>query len=137
MFKHLFKNQNNKGRILRRCSGQNTAEYAMLIALVIAGVIAMQTYAQRSLQGRVRDAGIFLTQGTNTIGNSVQYEPYYVNSSYDITRDSDESKVLGEGIAGSKAKTNRTRSGAQSSEYNTTVVADTNHRINNPMPSGI
>ena len=40
MLRQLFKNK----------KAQNTAEYALLIALVIAGVVAMQTYAQRALQ---------------------------------------------------------------------------------------
>ncbi len=130
MLRELFKNKANQG--------QNTAEYALLIALVIAGVIAMQTYAQRSLQGRVRDAGIYLTEGTRTIGNSVQYEPYYVNASYDVTRDVSENKLLSEGLAGARSFTNRQRTGAQSSEYGTAgVIADTSHGQSNPMPSGI
>ena len=33
---------------LKNRKAQNTAEYALLIALVVAGVIAMQTYAQRT-----------------------------------------------------------------------------------------
>lgn len=127
MLRQLFKNKANRG--------QNTAEYALLIALVIAGVIAMQTYAQRSLQGRVRDAGIYLTEGTSTIGNSVQYEPYYVNSSYDVTRDVSENKLLGEGLAATGSFTNRQRTGAQSSEYGTTgVTAETDHSATKPMP---
>jgi len=36
--------------------GQNTAEYAIIIALVIAAAIAMQTYVKRGVQGRVHDA---------------------------------------------------------------------------------
>jgi len=36
--------------------GQNTAEYAILIGLVIAGAFAMQTYVKRGVQGRVHDA---------------------------------------------------------------------------------
>jgi hypothetical protein len=36
--------------------GQNTAEYAILIALVIAAAVAMQTYVKRGMQGRVHDA---------------------------------------------------------------------------------
>lgn len=36
--------------------GQNTAEYAIVIALVIAAALAMQTYVKRGLQGRVHDA---------------------------------------------------------------------------------
>jgi len=36
--------------------GQNTAEYAIVIALVIAAALAMQTYVKRGVQGRVHDA---------------------------------------------------------------------------------
>ncbi len=36
--------------------GQNTAEYAVLIGLVVAAVIAMQTYVKRGVQGRMHDA---------------------------------------------------------------------------------
>lgn len=36
--------------------GQNTAEYAIIIALVIGAVMAMQTYTKRGLQARQYDA---------------------------------------------------------------------------------
>lgn len=36
--------------------GQNIAEYAIVITLVIAAAIAMQTYVKRGIQGRVYDA---------------------------------------------------------------------------------
>lgn len=36
--------------------GQNTAEYAIVIALVIAAALAMQTYVKRGMQGRMHDA---------------------------------------------------------------------------------
>ena len=49
MFRKLIKNK----------KAQNTAEYAILISLVVAGIIAMQTYAQRALQARVRDASTY------------------------------------------------------------------------------
>ena len=45
---------------LKNRKAQNTAEYALLIALVVAGVIAMQTYAQRALQARIRDAAQYM-----------------------------------------------------------------------------
>ena len=35
---------------------QNTAEYAILIVLVVGAVIAMQTYVKRGWQGRVKDS---------------------------------------------------------------------------------
>jgi Flp pilus assembly pilin Flp len=64
----------------RNRKGQNTAEYAILIALVVGGVIAMQTYAQRALQGRLRDASVSYRDQTSAIGNTLQYEPYYTNT---------------------------------------------------------
>ena len=68
-------------KIFKNKRAQNTAEYAILIALVVGGVIAMQTYAQRTLQGRLRDASVKLRDETNAIGNTLQYEPYYTNTS--------------------------------------------------------
>ena len=65
----------------RNRKGQNTAEYAILIALVVGGVIAMQTYAQRALQGRLRDASVLYRDSTTELGNTLQYEPYYTNTS--------------------------------------------------------
>ena len=45
---------------LKNRKAQNTAEYALLIALVVAGVIAMQTYAQRALQARIHAASAYM-----------------------------------------------------------------------------
>ncbi len=44
-------------RILRNKKGQNTAEYAILIGLVIAAAIGIQTYVKRGMQARSKDAG--------------------------------------------------------------------------------
>jgi Flp pilus assembly pilin Flp len=72
--------------------GQNTAEYAILIGLVVAVAVAMQTYVKRGLQGRVHDASDKLYNSiadadwTNisTIGatklSSKQYEPEKLSS---------------------------------------------------------
>ena len=62
-------------KYLQKKKGQNTAEYAILISLVIAGIIAMQTYAQRALQARVRDGATYMTEQTNVFGDTRQYEP--------------------------------------------------------------
>lgn len=64
-------------KMFKNKKAQNTAEYAILIALVVGGVIAMQTYAQRALQGRLRDASVGMRDNTSVIGNTLQYEPYY------------------------------------------------------------
>ena len=85
---------------LKNRKAQNTAEYALLIALVVAGVIAMQTYAQRALQARIQDASTYMQTQTNDIryGNSMQYEPYYSQSNYNVNTNSVENKRLGQGL---------------------------------------
>lgn len=115
MFKTFLKNK----------KAQNTAEYALLIALVVAGVIAMQTYAQRALQARVRDAAQYMADqsGGTELGNTVQYEPYYLKSNYEVTRDSSESELQDTKAIGGVSydgSSNRIRGsgGFQSSTYN-------------------
>ena len=36
--------------------GQSTLEYGVVIAVIVAGLIAMQTYVKRGFQGRLRQA---------------------------------------------------------------------------------
>jgi len=93
--------------------GQNTAEYAILISLVVGAVIAMQTYVQRGLQAKMRDAVVdYLVNQTSALGlgNSVQYEPYYMERNFLVTRISDESITLGNGTSGMSGSVNTTRS---------------------------
>ena len=108
MFKHLLKNK----------KAQNTAEYALLIALVIAGIVAMQQYAQRALQARVRDASQYMAGQTNSLGSSKQYEPYYQSSNYQVQKDSVDKKVLDEGLVASESGNSRIKSGEQKTTYN-------------------
>ena len=75
-------------KYFRNRKGQNTAEYAILIALVVGGVIAMQTYAQRALQGRLRDASVRYRDQTSDLGNTLQYEPYYTNTQSNMDKTS-------------------------------------------------
>jgi Flp pilus assembly pilin Flp len=103
---------------LKNRKAQNTAEYALLIALVVAGVIAMQTYAQRAMQARIHDAAIYMANTTSGIGNSTQYEPYYLQSDYNVDSNSIENKRLGSGLVGADSMSNRTRTGSQTSAYN-------------------
>ena len=111
MFKDFMKNQ----------KGQNTAEYALLIALVVAGVIAMQQYAQRALQAGVRDATLYMTSVKDTgskIKTTSQYEPYYQQSNYTVTRNAAENKRLAEGLVQQDSDTRRVREGDQKTTYN-------------------
>jgi len=107
---------------LKNRKAQNTAEYALLIALVVAGVIAMQTYAQRAMQARIHDASLYMQTTTNTIGNSQQYEPYYLQSNYAVNSESVDNKRLGEGLVAADSQSNRERKGFQESTYNSTDV---------------
>lgn len=72
--------------------GQNIAEYAIVIALVIGAAIAMQTYVKRGLQGRVADTVDFAPEleviqgiGEGKLDfTTKQYEPYYAKEAADI-----------------------------------------------------
>lgn len=113
MFRKLIKNK----------KAQNTAEYAILISLVVAGIIAMQTYAQRALQARVRDASTFLKTQTDDLGSTVQYEPYYLTTDYEIVRNESTTKRLDNATTRQDADLTRTRlaGGFQNTAYNSTV----------------
>lgn len=109
MFKKFIKNK----------KAQNTAEYALLISLVIAGVIAMQTYAQRALQGRVRDAASYLANQTSDLGKTAQYEPYYLKTDYTVRRTDSETFLFNDQTTAKSGLTNRTRQegGFQEQQY--------------------
>jgi hypothetical protein len=81
-------------RLLRSKKAQNTAEYAILIALVIGVFSAMQLYVRRGLQARIKGGadrlpyaviGQAMQTGDVTtdqfLGNpaQLQYEPYYIS----------------------------------------------------------
>ena len=53
--------------------GQSTVEYAVLIAVIIGALIAMQIYMKRGTMGKLRES-------TDQIGD--QFEPY--SESYDL-----------------------------------------------------
>ena len=117
MFRKLIKNK----------KAQNTAEYAILISLVVAGIIAMQTFAQRALQARIHDATVYMVNmssgGKNNVpglGDTLQYEPNYSRSEYSIARTDVDSQVFnGTGHnAEVLKKSDRTRNGFTVDAYN-------------------
>ncbi len=42
--------------MLRKFKGQSTLEYAMIIAVVVGAIIAMQIYLRRGVQGKLRES---------------------------------------------------------------------------------
>lgn len=93
--------------------GQSSAEYAIVLSLVVAAVIGMQVYVKRGLQARVKSGtDAFVSAGANfeitapegAIGlNAVkftalrQYEPYYQESSYTSYSENVEQEHMGAG----------------------------------------
>lgn len=113
-------------KILRNKKGQNTAEYAILISLVVAGIIAMQTYAQRALQARVRDAGTYLSDQTSSLGTTDQYEPYYLSTNYTSTRASSKTVILNSETAGAGFE-----DGSSSTRAGSSITAYTSYGLTN------
>ena len=113
MFRKLIKNK----------KAQNTAEYAILISLVVAGIIAMQTYAQRALQARVRDAGQYLATESAALGTTNQYEPYYLTTNYLVSTNSTQTQLLDNVTIRTELDNRRDRGvgGFQQSSYNTAL----------------
>jgi len=69
---------------LKNKKAQSTAEYAVLLGLVIGAVVTMQVYVKRSLQAKVKDASDLLTLQTgdvsgHALATTEQYEPYYLS----------------------------------------------------------
>ena len=101
--------------MLRRTRiGQSTAEYAIVIGLVIAAAVAMQVYVKRSLQAKVRDA-VDYNDSAATMLTTSQYEPYYSESIIDTTRSvaSREATVVGGGVTRTLTKDEVNRTGSQ------------------------
>ncbi len=76
-------------RLMRR-KAQSTAEYAIVIGLVIAAAVAMQVYVKRGLQAKVKGAVDFndptaintpTELGGQMLGKTTQFEPDYTTTS--------------------------------------------------------
>ena len=82
---------------LKNKKAQSTAEYAVLLGLVIGAVVTMQVYVKRSLQAKVKDASDLLTLQTGdvsgkTLATTSQYEPYYLSREQRQTLDRDKTE---------------------------------------------
>jgi len=98
---------------------QSTAEYAIIIAIVVGAIVAMQVFVKRGIQGRVRDV-VDYTGGANDqlakdlfTGN--QYEPYYSESNMDVQSNAQRTETRAAGGAVNKVITGEvsTRTGTQ------------------------
>ncbi|MFA5092495.1 MAG: hypothetical protein WC543_00925 [Candidatus Omnitrophota bacterium] len=64
--------------------GQSTAEYAIVIGLVIAAAVAMQIYVKRGLQGKMKGAVDYSPD--TKIFTTKQFEPAYSDSVMNTTK---------------------------------------------------
>lgn len=86
--------------IWRGKKAQSTAEYVIVLGLIVAAVMAMQTYVKRGFQGKIKDAVDYVdpnAQSTNAIFSTKQYEPYYLGSTFNTSRTSDEAEDISTG----------------------------------------
>ncbi len=107
---------------IRKKKAQSTAEYAIMLGLVIAAVVAMQIYIQRAIKGKMFDASHYLTTaGANVLRTdqkaTAQYEPDYVSSEYTSTRDSSLTVRQNKDTLGQESSTNSVRRGGQKYTY--------------------
>lgn len=106
-------------KLLTNKKAQQTAEYALLISLVVAAVIAMQTYAQRAIQARIRDASQYMATQTSELGTTNQYEAYYHSSEYEVDRASTDTSIHNQSTISLSQDEIRTRSnGSTGVSYN-------------------
>lgn len=114
---------------IRNKRAQNTAEYAILIALVIGGIVAMQTYAQRAMQARVRDTSMYMANTMSTgLGSEYttkQYEPYYQNTYETANKGASDAKFKNGQLVGAEAYSNTSKTAyTDRTEYNATSYSD-------------
>lgn len=69
-------------------------EYVLTVFMVVLMVIGMTVYFKRSIQGRIRDAKVYMinevrqrTSGYYDNELYYEYEPYYINTNAEVTRD--------------------------------------------------
>lgn len=87
--------------IFLKKQAQSTAEYVIILGLIVGAVVAMQTYVKRGMQGRIRDTVDTTADGGQNLVNFTgeQYEPYYLSSSFSSessTSKREELKAKGE-----------------------------------------
>ena len=87
--------------VRHRAIGQTTAEYAILIGVVVGAIVGMQVYMRRGVNARLKDASDSASDilrstyqqkfGTDPSGipehQFFQYEPEYASSTYTTTQD--------------------------------------------------
>lgn len=105
----------------RKTRGQSFSEYALIFGLVVGAIVAVQTYVKRGLQAKiadvanaVSDAGVGVPLGPGvTLGDTRQWEPGYMHSSYTSSQDTDLEETMSGGSISRTQTEGSQRSGSQ------------------------
>ncbi len=84
---------------------QSTLEYALIAAVVAGGLIAMQVYIKRGLQGKLKSA-------SDELGE--QYSPGNTTGQTDINVTTTSSETLSSGVTTSSSQTTQNRQTSES-----------------------
>jgi hypothetical protein len=79
---------------------QSTGEYALVFAIILGAIVAMQTYVKRGLQGRVKSGTDYMARETEDLGDVTQYDPYYYQQDRITSRTSSQDQDYTLGAAG-------------------------------------
>lgn len=75
--------------MISKRKAQSLTEYAMVVALVGAGLIGMQVYVKRGIQAKVKTFVDGSVRESARMANRAQithYEPYYTDSSFTVAQ---------------------------------------------------
>ena len=77
-------------RKLLNSRAQTTLEYAILIGVIVAGLIAMQVYVKRGFQGKLKE---------NADSMGTQFSPGATTSNYTTHNVTNSSETLSDGVS--------------------------------------
>jgi len=84
--------------MLIKRGAQSTLEYALIVAVVVGGLIAMQVYVKRGLQGKLKESADQLGE---------QYSPGYTTGDVTVTTTSTTNETLADGTTSTSSTTNQ------------------------------
>ncbi len=95
--------------MLKRSRGQSTLEYALIIAVVVGGLLAMQIYMKRGMEGRMRKSADDIGKQFDAQSTYVHHETTKKGTSVEVTDQTGKTAVYSDssavGGAGSTAET--------------------------------
>ncbi len=91
-------------KLIRGTHGQSTAEYAIVIALVLGALVGMQTYVRRAINARLADAADNVIPNTEeSVGTATQFSAATATRLYQFEPGYAKSDTLSTSDVGSAA----------------------------------